>query len=71
MSMRSLKFGIGTEVIILSMVTSIWNPNLYFISCIFLPLIGQQNSAVNVMHSCLLVERSRTVTFILVAKFIY
>jgi len=33
------------------------------------PLIGQQNSAFNVMHSCLLLERSRTVTFIVLAMF--
>jgi hypothetical protein len=33
------------------------------------PLIGQQNSAFNVIHSCLLLERSRTVTFIVLAMF--
>lgn len=66
-------FDIGSEVINLSMYTSIWNPNLYFVSGILWqfssmfvmsaslnsPLIGQQNSAFYVMLSCFLhLERS-------------
>lgn len=61
-------FDIGTEVINLSMYTSVWNPNLYFVSGILWqffsmfvmstslnsPLIGQKNSAFYVILSCFL-----------------